>query len=176
MLMSGVVKLTSGDDSWWNLTALDYHYWTQPLPTVLGWWAHKAPEWFRKFSTFFVLFVESVVPFFIWAPRRVRHVACALLILLQILIALTGNYCFFNLLTIALCLLLIDDGLGPQTLLGRARLRRAVRSGAIAQKSRLDRVSPYRLGQWSPDRRSQRARRHVAAQRHPDFLRVQASG
>ena len=78
MLMSGVVKLTSGDDSWWNLTALDYHYWTQPLPTVFGWWAHQSPEWFRKFSTFFVLVVESVVPFFIWAPRRLRQTACAL--------------------------------------------------------------------------------------------------
>ena len=41
MLMSGVVKLTSGDDSWWNLTALDYHYWTQPLPTVIGWWSDQ---------------------------------------------------------------------------------------------------------------------------------------
>jgi predicted DCC family thiol-disulfide oxidoreductase YuxK len=111
MLMSGVVKLTSGDDSWWNLTALDYHYWTQPLPTVFGWWAHQSPEWFRKFSTFFVLFVESVVPFFIWAPRRVRYIACALLIVFQIAIALTGNYCFFNLLSIALCLLLIDDAI-----------------------------------------------------------------
>jgi hypothetical protein len=30
-------------------------------------------------------------------------------VFLQIVIALTGNYCFFNLLTIALCLLLIDD-------------------------------------------------------------------
>jgi predicted DCC family thiol-disulfide oxidoreductase YuxK len=109
MLMSGVVKLTSGDDSWWNLTALDYHYWTQPLPTTIGWWADQSPEWFRKFSTYFVLVVESVVPFFIWAPRRLRQTACALLILLQILIGLTGNYCFFNLLTIALCLLLIDD-------------------------------------------------------------------
>jgi predicted DCC family thiol-disulfide oxidoreductase YuxK len=109
MLMSGVVKLTSGDDSWWDLTALNYHYETQPLPTVLGWWAHQGPEWFRKFSTLFVLFVECVAPFFIWAPRRLRHLACALLIFLQIMIALTGNYCFFNLLTIALCLLLIDD-------------------------------------------------------------------
>ena len=80
MLMSGVVKLTSGDNSWWNLTALDYHYETQPLPTIIGWWAHQSPEWFRKFSTFFVLFVESVTPFFIWAPRRLRHIACALLI------------------------------------------------------------------------------------------------
>src|SRR2546430_3064866 len=37
MFMSGVVKLTCGEDSWWNLTALDYHYWSQPLPTVIGW-------------------------------------------------------------------------------------------------------------------------------------------
>ncbi|HWM23869.1 MAG TPA: lipase maturation factor family protein [Chthoniobacterales bacterium] len=114
MLMSGVVKLTSGDDSWWNLTALDYHYWTQPLPTVFGWWAHQAPASFGKLSTFFVLFVECVVPFFIWAPRRVRHLACALFVMLQLLIALTGNYCFFNLLTIALCLLLIDDAAWPR--------------------------------------------------------------
>jgi predicted DCC family thiol-disulfide oxidoreductase YuxK len=109
MLMSGVVKLTSGDDSWWDLSALDYHYWTQPLPTVLGWWADQHPEWFKKFSVAFCLFVEIVVPFFIWAPRRLRHIAAGLLIFLQLAIAATGNYCFFNLLTIALGLLLIDD-------------------------------------------------------------------
>ena len=113
MLMSGVVKLTSGDDSWWDLTALDYHYWTQPLPTVIGWWADQHPAWFKKFSVAFCLFVEIVVPFFIWAPRRLRHIAAGLLIFLQIAIAATGNYCFFNLLTIALCLLLIDDTVWP---------------------------------------------------------------
>jgi predicted DCC family thiol-disulfide oxidoreductase YuxK len=111
MLMSGVVKLTSGDESWWNLTALDYHYWTQPLPTMIGWWADQHPVWFKKFSVAFCLFVEIVVPFFIWAPRRLRHIAAGLLIFLQVAIAATGNYCFFNLLTIALCLLLIDDAL-----------------------------------------------------------------
>ncbi len=109
MLMSGVVKLTSGDDSWWNLTALDYHYWTQPLPTVFGWWAHQAPEWFGNFPLSLSCSSRASSRFFIWAPRRVRHIACALFVLLQLLIALTGNYCFFNLLTIALCLLLIDD-------------------------------------------------------------------
>jgi predicted DCC family thiol-disulfide oxidoreductase YuxK len=109
MLMSGVVKLTSGDDCWWNLTALDYHYWSQPLPTVFGWWADKSPEWFKHFSVGFCLVVEIIVPFFIWAPRRPRLIAAALMIFLQVVIALTGNYCFFNLLTIALCLLLIDD-------------------------------------------------------------------
>src|SRR6266567_944320 len=118
MLMSGVVKLTSGDDSWgwlnhsfhWSaLTALDYHYWSQPLPTVFGWWADKGPESFKHFSVAFCLVVEIVVPFFIWAPRRPRLIAAGLLIFLQLVIAITGNYCFFNLLTIALCLLLIDD-------------------------------------------------------------------
>ncbi len=118
MLMSGLVKLTSGDDSWgwlnqsfhWSaLTALDYHYWSQPLPTVFAWWADKSPEWFKHFSVAFCLVVEIIVPFFIWAPRRPRLMAAGLMIFLQIIIALTGNYCFFNLLAIALCLLLIDD-------------------------------------------------------------------
>jgi len=109
MLMSGVVKLTSGDASWWNLTALDYHYWSQPLPTVFGWWADKSPEWFKHFSVAFCLAVEIIVPFFIWAPRRLRLATAGLMIFLQVVIALTGNYCFFNLLTIALCVLLIDD-------------------------------------------------------------------
>jgi hypothetical protein len=107
--MSGVVKLTSGDDCWWNLTALDYHYWSQPLPTVIGWWANKHPEWFKHFSVAFCLVGEIIVPIFLWAPRRLRLLACGLLVFLQIAIALTGNYCFFNLLSIALCLLLIDD-------------------------------------------------------------------
>ena len=72
MLMSGVVKLTSGDASWWNLTALDYHYWTQPLPTVVGWWADKTPEWFKHFSTAFVLVVEIAGAFLLWFPRHLR--------------------------------------------------------------------------------------------------------
>jgi len=109
MVMSGVVKLTSGDDCWWNLTALDYHYWSQPLPTMFGWWADQSPEWFKHFSVAFCLVVEIIVPFFIWAPRRPRLIAAGLMIFLQVVIAITGNYCFFNLLTIALCLLLIDD-------------------------------------------------------------------
>ncbi len=118
MVMSGVVKLTSGDDSWgwldhsfhWSaLTALDYHYWSQPLPTVFAWWADKSSEWFKHFSVAFCLTVEIIVPLFIWAPRRPRLIAAGLIIFLQIAIAVTGNYCFFNLLTIALCLLLIDD-------------------------------------------------------------------
>jgi predicted DCC family thiol-disulfide oxidoreductase YuxK len=130
MLMSGVVKLTSGDDSWYNLTALDYHYWSQPLPTVIGWWSDQHPEWFKKFSVAFCLVVEIIVPFFIWAPRRFRHIAGVLLIGLQITIAATGNYCFFNLLTIALCVLLFDDAVvvGTASRMGGIRGPRSARA------------------------------------------------
>src|SRR5947207_6868475 len=133
MLMSRMVKLTSGDDCWWNLTALDYHYWSQPLPTVFAWWADQHPEWFKKFSVAFCLVVEIIIPFFIWAPRRPRLIAAGLIIFLQIAIAITGNYCFFNLLAIALCLLLIDDAvLRPQ---GDARQENSGTVATISQPS-----------------------------------------
>ena len=144
MLMSGVVKLTSGDDSWgwvnhsfhWSaLTALDYHYWSQPLPTVFGWWADKSPEWFKHFSVAFCLGVEIIVPFFIWAPRRPRLIAAGLIIFLQLAIAVTGNYCFFNLLTIALCLLLIDDAV--------VGAKERVRYGAPSGRAPRGRLSSY---------------------------------
>ena len=151
MLMSGVVKLTSGDDSWgwlnhsfhWSaLTALDYHYWSQPLPTVFAWWADQSPEWFKHFSVAFCLAVEIIVPFFIWAPRRLRLMAAGLMIFLQIIIALTGNYCFFNLLTIALCLLLIDDAaIGTS----RQDLRAPTSGAPNASPARTGRALPNQL-------------------------------
>ncbi|HZI89983.1 MAG TPA: lipase maturation factor family protein, partial [Candidatus Polarisedimenticolia bacterium] len=51
------------------------------------------------------------VPFLIFAPRRPRMLAAGIIAAHQLLIALTGNFGFFNLLTIALCVPLLDDGL-----------------------------------------------------------------
>ena len=109
MFESGCVKLLSGDALWHNLTALTVHYETQPLPTWIGWWAHQLPIWFQKASCAGMFAVELAVPFLIFAPRRPRFAGCIVMILLQVLILLTGNYTFFNWLAIALCLLLLDD-------------------------------------------------------------------
>jgi hypothetical protein len=141
MLMSGVVKLTSGDVSWWNLTALDYHYWSQPLPTVFGWWTDNSPEWFKHFSVAFCLVVEIIVPFFIWSPRRLRLAAAGLIIFLQLAIAITGNYCFFNLLTIALSLLLIDDASIGRGSAGRAPASRVSQELLSPQRKSLNRLA-----------------------------------
>jgi len=109
MFESGVVKLISGDSTWKHLLALNYHYETQPLPTWIGWYAHQLPEAFQKLSVFIMFVIEIAVPFLVFAPRRPKLVGCFLLIFLQVAILLTGNYCFFNLLTIALCMLWLDD-------------------------------------------------------------------
>jgi lipase maturation factor 1 len=107
--LSGAVKLLSGDKTWRSLTALDFHYHTQPLPTPLAWYMDKLPPALQRWSTAGVLGAELVLPFLIFFPRRIRMFAATCMIALQILILLTGNYTFFNLLAIALCLFLYDD-------------------------------------------------------------------
>lgn len=109
MFQSGCVKLLSGDQLWRDLTALTVHYETQPLPTWIGWYAHQLPLWMQKVSCAVMYFIELVIPFLIFTPRRIRFWAVPPLVGLQLLIILTGNYCFFNWLTIALCLFLLDD-------------------------------------------------------------------
>lgn len=109
VFLSGASKLLSGDLAWRNLTALDFHFWTQPLPTVIGWYFHQLPEWFHRISAAAMFAVELASPFLIFAPRRLRFLSAGSIVFLQVLILLTGNYAFFNLLTIALCIPLLDD-------------------------------------------------------------------
>jgi predicted DCC family thiol-disulfide oxidoreductase YuxK len=131
MFLSGAVKLLSGDPTWRHLTALPVHYQTQPLPTPLAWYFYQLPGWFQRLSVGFVFFAELVVPLFVLAPRRIRLFAGFTITLLQLLIFLTGNYAFFNPLTIALCLFVLDDAVLDQVLPKRllARVSSQIRGG-----------------------------------------------
>src|SRR5258705_4401773 len=130
MFESGAVKLTwnawqLGPDGapianiWKSLTALDFHYWSQPLPIWTSWYSANLPGWFQKLSIVFVLVVELVLPWMIFGPRLVRHVAFGGIALLMFLIAATGNYNFFNLLAFALAVVLLDDRAWPRFLRNR---------------------------------------------------------
>lgn len=109
MFLSGTCKLLSGDPAWRNFTALKYHYLTQPLPTPLAWLAEQLPDWCQSFSVGGVFLIEIMVPVLFFMPRRLRLIGAALTALLQVVILLTGNYTFFNVLTLALCIPLLDD-------------------------------------------------------------------
>jgi predicted DCC family thiol-disulfide oxidoreductase YuxK len=109
MFMSGVVKLLSGDPNWWNLSALSYHFLTQPLPTPVAWYAaHLSPR-LLQIATGGAFFVELILPFLIFCPRRLRFLSAFGILLLQSCILITGNYNWFNFQTMLLCLALFDD-------------------------------------------------------------------
>jgi predicted DCC family thiol-disulfide oxidoreductase YuxK len=107
--LAGAAKLLSADSTWRDLTALEYHFWTQPLPTPLAWYAAQLPPSLLAACTAATLLVEVGAAFLIFLPRRPRAFAGCCLVLFQALILLTGNYNFFNLLSIAMCLFLFDD-------------------------------------------------------------------
>ncbi|UYL09550.1 lipase maturation factor family protein [Bdellovibrio sp. SKB1291214] len=109
MFSSGIVKLTNKDPDWKNLSALRFHYWTQPLPNPLAWFLSKAPLAFQKFSCGLLFFIEIVSPVFLLFGGKAAFVAALLQILLQALIILTGNFAFFNILTLGLCFSVIAD-------------------------------------------------------------------
>jgi len=121
MFLSGVVKLASADRAWATMTALNYHYQTQPIPNPLSYFVHQLPAWFDYISCALMFVIELVLPWLIFAGgdlssnsrfsvlrARLRYLAGFAFIALQLIIIATGNYCFFNLLTIVITLLLFD--------------------------------------------------------------------
>jgi len=109
MFSAGAVKLRSGDPTWRSLTALCYHYETQPLPNRPGWYAHHLPLPLQKFSTLGTFFFEIAVPFLALGPEPVRLAGFLLLLFFQLLIFATGNYGFFNILTMVMLVPLLGD-------------------------------------------------------------------
>lgn len=106
---SGIVKWLSRDPSWRKFTALDVHYFTQPLPNPLSWYAHQQPCWLSRATCFLTLFIEIVLPFFIPLGEDVRIGIFLAWVALQGWILLTGNYTFFNVLTLGILVILLPD-------------------------------------------------------------------
>src|SRR5262245_7197655 len=78
LLLSGLLKLCSGDSSWQEGKALDFHYWTQPLPHRLSHYAHWWPG--HAVSLWIMFAIELGVPVLLLVPvarRRCRQVAAA---------------------------------------------------------------------------------------------------
>ena len=55
MFLSGATKLLSGDPTWRHLTALDFHFETQPLPPWTAWYAHHLPAGIHQALVLFTL-------------------------------------------------------------------------------------------------------------------------
>src|SRR3954470_6959759 len=133
---AGLIKLR-GDPCWRDLSCLDFHFETQPVPSPLSAAFHFLPSWAHAIGVVFNHVVELAVPFFVFGPRRWRIAAGALMAALQIVLIASGNLSFLNWLTLVPILACFDDGvwrrLLPERLVARAERARAAAVGSRAQ-------------------------------------------
>uniref|UniRef100_A0A7N8XQX9 Lipase maturation factor n=1 Tax=Mastacembelus armatus TaxID=205130 RepID=A0A7N8XQX9_9TELE len=108
MLGAGLIKIR-GDKCWRDLTCMDYHYETQPVPNPMSYYMHRSPWWFHRFETLSNHVIELIVPFFTFLGRRMCMVNGAIQILFQVVLIVSGNLSFLNWLTIVPSLACFDD-------------------------------------------------------------------
>jgi len=133
MLGAALIKLR-GDPAWRDLTALYYHFETQPIPNPLSRWFHFLPRWILKAGVLFNHLAELVAPWFVFWPRIARHIAGSVIVMFQFTLILGGNLSFLNWLTIVPALACFDDSFWSKLLPG-ALSRRATSAVAIPQPS-----------------------------------------
>ncbi len=108
MFGAGLIKIR-GDACWRDLTCLQYHYETQPMPNALSWYFHWLPGWIHKTGVLFNHFAELVVPFAYFAPFQISAVAGLITIFFHSWLFVSGNFSFLGLLTMVLALSTISD-------------------------------------------------------------------
>ncbi|XP_041941369.1 lipase maturation factor 1 [Alosa sapidissima] len=108
MLGAGLIKIR-GDKCWRDLTCMDYHYETQPVPNPMSYYLHWSPWWFHRFETLSNHVIELAAPFLTFMGRRLCMVNGALQILFQVVLIVSGNLSFLNWLTIVPSLACFDD-------------------------------------------------------------------
>lgn len=108
MLGAGLIKLR-GDACWTDLTCLDAHFETQPLPNPLSLYLHHLPRPLLHAGVVANHIAELVLPWFVFGPRRLRIVAGLGMIGFQVALILSGNLSFLNWLTIVPLLACLDD-------------------------------------------------------------------
>ncbi len=106
---SGLVKLASGDPTWRDLSALTFHWWTQPLPTWSSVWLAQRPLFAQQVLCGAMFVFELLVPLLAVGPRRARLCSAFGSIALQLGLFASGNYSYYNLLTAVLAVPLLDD-------------------------------------------------------------------
>ena len=109
MFGAGLIKLR-GDDCWRDLTAMDYHYETQPIPNPVSWYVHRLPDRFHRLEVLGNHVVELAVPFLYFAPQPWAAVGGALTVGFQGWLMLTGNFAWLNALTVVQAIAAFSDG------------------------------------------------------------------
>jgi hypothetical protein len=105
---AGMIKMR-GDRCWRDLTCLEYHHETQPMPGPTSRWFHLRRRWFHRMETAANHGVQLGAPWLLFLPQPVAAVGGATMIVTQAYLMLSGNYAWLNLLTLVLGVAAIPD-------------------------------------------------------------------
>jgi hypothetical protein len=137
MLGAGLIKLR-GDPCWVELTCLDAHFETQPIPNPLSPALHALPHAVLAAGVAFNHLCELVAPLFVFARPRLRHIAGLAMLSFQLFLIVSGNLSFLNWLTIVAIVACFDDGalarVTPRWLRDKAEAARARAAPSIGQR------------------------------------------
>ncbi len=95
---SFMVKVLGGDPSWRELTAISYHWWTQPLPAWTSYVGNALPMAAQKALCAVSLALELFAPLCALGSFKIRRVGALGLIALQLSLFAAGNYSYYNVL------------------------------------------------------------------------------
>jgi hypothetical protein len=104
---AGLIKLR-GDSCWRDLTCLDYHHETQPMPGPLSWFFHHLPKPLHRVEVAGNHVAQLIVPFGLFAPQPVASIAGAIVVITQLWLVMSGNFAWLNWLTILLAFSAVD--------------------------------------------------------------------
>jgi Lipase maturation factor len=104
---AGLIKLR-GDRCWRDLTCLDYHHETQPMPGPLSWFFHRLPRPLHRVEVAGNHVAQLIVPFGLFAPQPVAGIAGLIIAATQFWLVLSGNFSWLNWVTIILAVSVVD--------------------------------------------------------------------
>jgi Lipase maturation factor len=105
---AGMIKLR-GDPCWRNLTCMEWHHETQPLPNPLSWFFHHLPRSIHRLEAVGNFVAQLILPFGLFLPQPFASVAAVLLIATQLYLVVSGNYAWLNWITIVVAAAGIAD-------------------------------------------------------------------
>ena len=106
---AGLIKIR-GDRCWRDLTCLNYHHETQPMPGPLSWYFHRLPAALHKVEVAGNHVTQLIVPFALFLPQPVAGIAAGIMIVTQLWLVLSGNFSWLNWMAIVLGLSVLPDG------------------------------------------------------------------
>ena len=119
-LGAGLIKLR-GDPCWRDLTCMDYHHETQPMPNPLSWYFHRLPRRLHRLEVVGNYVAQLGAPFLLFLPQPIAGIGALLMIGTQAYLLTSGNYAWLNLVTMVIAFAAVPDAFFGVILPGAAK-------------------------------------------------------